>query len=97
MNFQEMEALARAPQERVNLHMIEKLESIEGNQLDASLLIGKHDERLDAQEARLAVVEKRAAKAGVKLRLLWSAFGAGVSAAIGMIPIAVKAWLSRGG
>lgn len=78
MNFQEMEALARQPQATVNLHIIDKLEAIESNQLDAALLSGEHGKRID-------VIEVRCKGCRVKVGALWAALGAALVAMLGWL------------
>lgn len=78
MNFQEMEALARQPQERVNFHIIDKLEAIESNQLGAALLSGDHGKRIDA-------IEVRCKGCRVKVGALWAAFAAMAAAVLGWL------------
>ncbi len=50
MNLHEMKELAAAPQERVNMFVIDKLESIEGKAIDNGL-------QLDALHARVGKLE----------------------------------------
>ena len=78
LTFQEMEALARAPQDRVNLHLIETLDQIEGNQVDQALLVGGH-------ERRLGQIETRCGGCRTKVQALWVAFGALLAAALGWL------------
>jgi len=81
VNFQEMEALARQPQERVNFHIIEKLDAIESNQLDAALLIGEHGREIETQKLKCA-------SCSVKVKALWAACGA--------VALTVLGWLKFG-
>jgi hypothetical protein len=81
LTFQEMESLAKAPQARVNQHVIEVLDRIEGNQVDQALLVGRH-------ETRLTEIEKRCSGCTVKVKALWAACGA--------VALAVLGWLKFG-
>jgi hypothetical protein len=78
VDFRDMEALARAPQSTVNLHVIEKLDAIESNQLDAALLTGEHGKRIEA-------IEIRCKGCRVKVGALWAALGAAGLAVLGWL------------
>ena len=50
MNLHEMEELARAPQHRINLHVIQKLESIEEKAVDNCVSMEGLEKRLTRLE-----------------------------------------------
>lgn len=73
MNFEEMEALAKAPQERVNLHVISKLEHMGDNLTDCAATLKRHDKEIGN-------LKDREASRMWQGKLIWVALTAGLAA-----------------